>query len=124
MEPHSMFRLMRSIRFRGSRRILQQKLGQTVWQRAFTAALIFRLQLYVRLIRFGPRQSARAVIPTIITQLLAGREEIKLGSLTPTRDFNYVKIQLQDFIAIAESDKTIGQEINIATQRKRFPLEI
>ena len=67
---------------------------------------------------FGPRQSARAVIPTIITQLLAGREEIKLGSLTPTRDFNYVKDTAAGFIAIAESDKTIGQEINIATQRE------
>ena len=67
---------------------------------------------------FVPRQSARAVIPTIITQLLAGREEIKLGSLTPTRDFNYVKDTAAGFIAIAESDKTIGQEINIATQRE------
>ena len=67
---------------------------------------------------FGPRQSARAVIPTIITQLLAGGEEIKLGSLTPTRDFNYVKDTAAGFIAIAESDKTIGQEINIATQRE------
>lgn len=67
---------------------------------------------------FGPRQSARAVIPTIITQLLAGKEEIKLGSLTPTRDFNYVKDTAAGFIAIAESDKTIGQEINIATQRE------
>ena len=67
---------------------------------------------------FGPRQSGRAVIPTIITQLLAGKEEIKLGSLTPTRDFNYVKDTAAGFIAIAESDKTIGQEINIATQRE------
>ena len=67
---------------------------------------------------FGPRQSARAVIPTIITQLLAGREEIKLGSLTPTRDFNYVKDTAAGFIAIAEADKTVGQEINIATQRE------
>lgn len=67
---------------------------------------------------FGPRQSARAVIPTIITQLLAGKEEIKLGSLTPTRDFNYVKDTAAGFIAIAESDKTIGEEINIATQRE------
>lgn len=67
---------------------------------------------------FGPRQSARAVIPTIITQLLAGKEEIKLGSLTPTRDFNYVKDTAAGFIAIAESDKTFGQEINIATQRE------
>lgn len=64
---------------------------------------------------YGPRQSARAVIPTIITQLLAGKEEIKLGSLTPTRDFNYVKDTANGFIAIYESDRTIGEEINIAT---------
>lgn len=67
---------------------------------------------------FGPRQSARAVIPTIITQLLAGKEEIKLGSLTPTRDFNYVKDTANGFIEIARSDKTIGEEINIATQKE------
>lgn len=79
-------------------------------------------QLPVSIVRpfntFGPRQSARAVIPTIITQLLAGKKEIKLGSLTPTRDFNYVKDTAAGFIAIAESDKTIGEEINIATQRE------
>lgn len=67
---------------------------------------------------FGPRQSARAVIPTIISQLLAGKDKIELGSLTPTRDFNYVKDTAAGFIAIAESDKTIGEEINIATQRE------
>lgn len=67
---------------------------------------------------YGPRQSARAVIPTIISQLLAGKEEIKLGSLTPTRDFNYVKDTANGFIEIAKSDKTIGEEINIATQQE------
>lgn len=67
---------------------------------------------------YGPRQSARAVIPTIITQLLSGKEEIQLGALTPTRDFNYVKDTVQGFISIAESDKTIGEEINIATQQE------
>lgn len=67
---------------------------------------------------YGPRQSARAVIPTIITQLLAGKEEIKLGSLSPTRDFNYVKDTANGFIEIFKSDKTIGQEINIATQKE------
>lgn len=67
---------------------------------------------------YGPRQSARAVIPTIITQLLAGKTEIQLGALTPTRDFNYVKDTANGFIAIYESDKTIGEEINIATQRE------
>lgn len=65
---------------------------------------------------YGPRQSARAVIPTIITQLLSGKTEIKLGTLTPTRDFNYVKDTARGFIEIAKSNKTIGQEINIATQ--------
>lgn len=65
---------------------------------------------------YGPRQSARAVIPTIITQLLSGKKEIKLGSLTPTRDFNYVKDTVNGFIEIAKSNKTIGEEINIATQ--------
>ncbi len=79
-------------------------------------------QLPVSIVRpfntYGPRQSARAVIPTIIAQLLAGREEIKLGSLTPTRDFNYVKDTTAGFIAIAESEQTIGEEINIATQRE------
>lgn len=67
---------------------------------------------------YGPRQSARAVIPTIISQLLAGKKEIKLGSLMPTRDFNYVKDTAAGFIAIAESDRTIGEEINIATQQE------
>lgn len=67
---------------------------------------------------YGPRQSARAVIPTIITQLLAGKTEIKLGSLTPTRDFNYVKDTVHGFISIYESDKTIGEEINIASQKE------
>lgn len=67
---------------------------------------------------YGPRQSARAVIPTIITQLLAGKEEIKLGSLTPTRDFNYVKDTANGFIEIYRSDKAVGEEINIATQKE------
>lgn len=64
---------------------------------------------------YGPRQSARAVIPTIISQLLSGKEKIKLGSLTPTRDFNYVKDTANGFYEIAISDQTIGEEINIAT---------
>jgi NAD dependent epimerase/dehydratase len=65
---------------------------------------------------YGPRQSMRAVIPTIIAQLLSGIEEIKLGALSPTRDFNYVKDTVNGFLEILRSDKTIGEEINIATQ--------
>lgn len=67
---------------------------------------------------YGPRQSARAVIPTVITQLLAGKEEIRLGSLTPSRDFNYVKDTVRGFVEIAKSEETIGEEINIATQQE------
>lgn len=67
---------------------------------------------------YGPRQSARAVIPTIISQLLAGYEEIKLGSLTPTRDFNYVLDTVNGFKAIYESSNTVGEEINIATMKE------
>lgn len=65
---------------------------------------------------FGPRQSARAVIPTIITQLLNGKEEIKLGDLTPTRDLLYVKDTANGFVEIAQSATLIGQDCNIATQ--------
>ena len=64
---------------------------------------------------YGPRQSARAVIPTIITQIAHGMKEIKLGDVTPTRDFNYVEDTCRGFIALAESDQTIGQTVNIGS---------
>lgn len=64
---------------------------------------------------YGPRQSARAVIPTIITQISNGVKEIKLGDVTPTRDFNYVEDTCRGFIAIAEEDATIGETINIGS---------
>jgi NAD dependent epimerase/dehydratase len=64
---------------------------------------------------YGPRQSARAVIPTIITQLLAGKTEIKLGALHPTRDLLFVKDTVNGFVEIANAAKTNGHEINIAT---------
>jgi len=64
---------------------------------------------------YGPRQSARAIIPTIISQIANGIKEIKMGDLTPTRDFNYVEDTCNGFIAIAENDSTIGKEINIAS---------
>lgn len=67
---------------------------------------------------YGPRQSARAVIPTIITQLLSGKTQIKLGSIHPTRDFNFVKDTVAGFISIAKSERTVGEEINIATENE------
>lgn len=67
---------------------------------------------------YGPRQSARAVIPTIITQLLSGMKEIELGALTPKRDFNYVTDIVAGFVEIAKSDQCMGEEINIASQQE------
>lgn len=67
---------------------------------------------------YGPRQSARAVIPTIISQLMSGITEIELGSLLPTRDFVYVKDTAEAFVAIAKSDRVVGEEINIATGKE------
>lgn len=64
---------------------------------------------------YGPRQSARAVIPTIITQIAAGQKTIKLGSLHPTRDFNYVKDTVRGFISMAQSDRSVGEVINIGS---------
>lgn len=64
---------------------------------------------------YGPRQSARAVIPTIITQLLSGETALSLGNLTPTRDFNFVLDTVSGFIEIAKQDSTLGLEINIAS---------
>lgn len=67
---------------------------------------------------FGPRQSARAVIPTIITQILSGSKEIRLGSLHPTRDLNFVEDTVEGFISLAKSDGAIGKTVNICTMHE------
>jgi dTDP-glucose 4,6-dehydratase len=64
---------------------------------------------------FGPRQSARAVIPTIITQIAAGERRIRLGSLHPTRDFSYVSDTVRGFIRAAQEDSSIGEVINLGS---------
>ncbi len=64
---------------------------------------------------YGPRQSARAIIPTIITQIANGARKIKIGDLTPTRDFNYVRDTCRGFIELSNCDAAIGQEVNIAS---------
>jgi NAD dependent epimerase/dehydratase len=64
---------------------------------------------------YGPRQSARAILPTVITQIAAGMRSLKLGALHPTRDFNFVRDTVRGFIAVAESDRAVGQVINIGT---------
>jgi len=81
---------------------------------------LFTVDLPLTIVRpfntYGPRQSARAFIPTVITQLLSGKKEINIGSLEPTRDMNFVTDVVQGFISIAQSGKTTGEEINIASQ--------
>ena len=64
---------------------------------------------------YGPRQSARAVIPSIITQIINGKESIQLGDISPTRDFNYVEDTCRGFIALAECESAIGQTVNIGS---------
>ena len=64
---------------------------------------------------YGPRQSARAVIPTIITQIAAGATRIKLGAVHPTRDFNYVQDTVRGFVAVAEADAALGQVVNVGS---------
>lgn len=64
---------------------------------------------------YGPRQSARAVIPTVIIQLLNGKKDIKLGSLSPTRDMNYVKDTCEGFIALVKCDDAIGRAVNVGS---------
>jgi UDP-glucose 4-epimerase len=68
---------------------------------------------------YGPRQSARAVIPTVISQIAAGRREIRLGALDPTRDFNFVADTVEAFMAVgAAEDKVVGQEFNAGSGRE------
>jgi NAD dependent epimerase/dehydratase len=67
---------------------------------------------------YGPRQSARAVIPTIITQLLAGAAELHLGSLAPTRDLTFVSDTCSGFVALASSDEAVGRDVNLGTGRE------
>ncbi|MEV6393304.1 GDP-mannose 4,6-dehydratase [Streptomyces sp. NPDC051907] len=67
---------------------------------------------------YGPRQSARAVIPTILAQLHSGARQIKLGSLTPTRDFTYVTDTARGFLALAGCDRAIGESVNLGTGRE------
>jgi NAD dependent epimerase/dehydratase len=64
---------------------------------------------------YGPRQSARAVIPTIVTQIASGARQIKLGAVHPTRDFNYVRDTVRGFVAVAEADAAVGQVVNIGS---------
>lgn len=91
------------------------KIGADALALSFHAAFGLPVVLARPFNTYGPRQSARAIIPTIISQIASGRREIKVGDLTPTRDFNYVADTAAGFIAIARAAGVEGREINIAT---------
>lgn len=91
------------------------KIGADALAMSFNHAFGLPVTLVRPFNTYGPRQSARAIIPTIISQIAAGSRVIKVGDLTPTRDFNFVTDTAAGFIAIAKSEATVGEEVNIAT---------
>lgn len=91
------------------------KIGADAMAMSFYNAFDLPLSIARPFNTYGPRQSARAIIPTIISQIANGEKQIKLGDLSPTRDFNYVTDTCRGFLAIAESDQAIGEVINIGS---------
>ncbi len=91
------------------------KIGADAIAKSFHNAFGLPLTIVRPFNTYGPRQSARAFIPTVITQIAAGERRIKVGDLSPTRDFNFVTDTAAGFIAIARSEEAIGHELNIAT---------
>jgi len=91
------------------------KIGADAMAMSFYNAFDLPLTIARPFNTYGPRQSARAVIPTIITQIADGKKQIKLGDVSPTRDFNYVADTCRGFLDLANSDKAIGQTVNIGS---------
>lgn len=91
------------------------KIGADAMAMSFFNAFDLPLTIARPFNTYGPRQSARAVIPTIITQIAAGKKQIKLGDVSPTRDFNYVTDTCRGFLELANSEKAIGQTVNIGS---------
>lgn len=91
------------------------KIGADAIAESFYRAFNLPLTIARPFNTYGPRQSARAIIPTIITQIASGKKQIKLGSTTPTRDFNFVKDTCRGFIELAKCDNANGQIFNIGS---------
>ncbi len=91
------------------------KIGADAMAMSFYNSFQFPLVIARPFNTYGPRQSARAVIPTIITQIASGEKEIKLGDVTPTRDFNFVTDICQGYLQLAKCDKAIGEIVNIGS---------
>lgn len=91
------------------------KIGADAMAMSFFNAFALPLTIARPFNTYGPRQSARAVIPTIISQIASGMKQIKLGDVTPTRDFNYVEDTCRGFLALAQSEAAIGETVNIGS---------
>lgn len=91
------------------------KIGADQLAYSFFAAFGLPVSIIRPFNTYGPRQSARAVLPTVITQIANGTRVLKLGALEPTRDFNYVKDTVRGFMAVANSDAALGEVINIGS---------
>lgn len=91
------------------------KIGADAMAMSFHNAFDLRLTIARPFNTYGPRQSARAVIPTIISQIAKGMKQIKLGDVTPTRDFNYVADTCRGFLELARCDRAVGQTVNIGS---------
>ena len=91
------------------------KIGADAMAMSFHSAFDLPVTIARPFNTYGPRQSARAIIPTIITQIASGKKELKLGDLAPTRDLNYVEDTCRGFIALAECEKAIGEVVNIGS---------
>jgi nucleoside-diphosphate-sugar epimerase len=91
------------------------KIGADAMALSFYHAFNFPVAIARPFNTYGPRQSARAIIPTIIAQIIAGQKIIKVGDLSPSRDMNYVKDTCKGIVSIAEHDNTIGKEVNICS---------
>ena len=94
------------------------KIGSDAMAMSFFNAFDLPLTIARPFNTYGPRQSARAVIPTIISQIASGMKRIKLGDVTPTRDFNYVADTCRGFLALARCDAAVGQTVNIGSNRE------
>lgn len=91
------------------------KIGADAMAMSFFNAFDLPLTIARPFNTYGPRQSARAVIPTIISQIASGKKQIKLGDVTPTRDFNYVADTCRGFVDLARCDKAVGETVNIGS---------
>ena len=91
------------------------KIGADAMAMSFFSAFDLPVTIARPFNTYGPRQSARAVIPTIISQIANGKKQIKLGDVTPTRDFNYVADTCRGFLELARCDQAIGQTVNIGS---------